>query len=200
MIANKLLLLLVSVGLTMGCTTHVSTPAAVQPSHTPSPSTPLYLPTQMGNPMETVHPTEGSQTLDGQAIPSTSLPVEHRPSPTVLAETSTPLPTLDPSAATVPQLIDDLAARLGVPESEIVFQGLWLVEDLAESLDCSPHLGSEFVLEYVMIVTEDGERYERPVKVFKLDEDGAMGVLLLAGETPYLYYVVGDRFLFCPAE
>ncbi len=128
-----------------------------------------------------------------------------RPAPLVTplppaTETPTPLPTLNPSVAPVPQLIDDLAARWGIPRERIAVQGLRPVVWQAESLHCPPPLDPTFPLEYVMIVTEDGARYELPTEKPKPGKDTPMLVLLSAGENIYRYYVIGDRFLFCPDE
>jgi len=124
-------------------------------------------------------------------------PVTERPPAT---ELPTPLPTLDPSIAPVSQFIDDLAGRLGIPKEQIAVQGLRPVVWQAESLRCPPPPDPTFPLEYVMIVTEDGTRYELPSERNKPGKDTAMAIVFLVGETSYSYYVVGDQFLFCPDE
>ena len=124
-------------------------------------------------------------------------PATKRPPAT---ETPTPLPTLDPSVAPVPQIMDDLAARLGIPKEQIVVQGIRPVVWQAESLHCPPPPDPAFSLEYVMIVTEDGARYELPLERPKPGKNTTMVIVLLVGEATYPYYVVGDQFLFCPDE
>lgn len=98
------------------------------------------------------------------------------------------------------QITHDLATRLGVSEDQIAIQGLRFVAWETESLHCPPSPDSTLSLEYVMIVTEDGVRYELPTGGLKQDKYSAMLAVLSVDEDFYSYYVIGDQFLFCPNE
>jgi hypothetical protein len=134
----------------------------------------------------------------------TRLTVTVQPTPPVTpwltaTKAPAPLPTQSPSVALVPQLIDDLAARLAISKDQIALEELRLLEWQSKSLGCPPSSPkTRLPLEYVMIVTENGTRYERPTQRPKLDKNTPMVVTLLVDQKTYVYYVIGNQFLFCP--
>ena len=109
-------------------------------------------------------------------------------------------PALDSSTGAVPQLVDDLANRLDIPREQIALRGLRPVVWQKESLDCPPLPDSTAPLEHVMIITEEGARYEEPGKDFKPGQASTILVLLEANETTYPYYILEGEFLPCPPE
>jgi len=113
---------------------------------------------------------------------------------------STLLPTLNPPSVPAPQLVNDLARRLSISRDEIALQRLRPVLWQKDTLQCPPLSDESIPMEHVMIVTEEGARYEPPAEGLRPGEDTALLVVLLVEERSYAYFVLNDRFLFCPND
>jgi hypothetical protein len=115
---------------------------------------------------------------------------------------ATPAPSLTPgpSGVSESQLADDLAARLGISRERIVFRGAWPVVWQAGPLRCPALLDPGLSPGYVMIVTEDGARYERLAEAPESGKGTATAFVFSVAEALYIYYVVGEQVLFCPPE
>jgi hypothetical protein len=131
------------------------------------------------------------------SAPTTGLsPIEVPIRPATTTVTS--LPTLNPSTALVPQLMDDLAKRLNVSQDQIVLQEIWLLKWKASTVSCpSGRRSPKFSQQHVMIVGDDGVKYELPDRNTK-PGNTTVAIDLLVGNTEYTYYVVDGNVLFCP--
>jgi hypothetical protein len=168
MIANKLLFLLVVVGLTVGCTTHVSISATAQPSHTPSPSTPYSFPTQTGISVETVPAAEVVQIPADRATFAIPPSIDHRPPPAVDHH-------LPPTSVEMARA--DLAHRLHADVSVIKVTEVGLREPNLEVMPCLADLS----------------RYE---ELWKNLSEIEWIVLSVKGNIHH-YVAVGDLVLYC---
>jgi hypothetical protein len=97
-------------------------------------------------------------------------------------------------------LVDDLADRLEIPREQIMLRGLRPVAWQKDSLSCPQLPDSRVPLEYAMVVTQEGTRYEETARELKPGQETSMLVLLEADGILYPYYLVDDELLACPPE
>jgi hypothetical protein len=117
-----------------------------------------------------------------------------------VATMATPLSTVNPSTALVPQLMDDLARRLNISQDRIALQEIWLLKWKASTVNCpAARRPPKFSQQHVMIVSDDGVKYELPDGDAK-PSNTAAAIDLLVGNTVYNYYVIDGKLLFCPGK
>jgi hypothetical protein len=91
----------------------------------------------------------------------------------------------------------DLAARLEIPQDEIVHVGSHLLLWQADRMQCPPSVEAPSG-DHIMIVDQDGARYELPRAETKPAKTPASLHVFSANDQIYRYYVVKDHTLFCP--